>query len=520
MNLAYECLEKSVQRIPDRTAVVDGNTSAVYSYTHLNERVNALANALCSLGIEKGDRVALYLPNTPEFIIAFFANTKIGAISVPFNTMFKILELEYILNNCNAKCVIGAADQVAENILPFLDKLPSLDHIICVGELPESQGNDTIVGFDACLSDHSADFKAIDLRGDDPVSLLYTSGTTGKPKGALASHDNWVSMAALQAYQIVLMTDEDIILSGFPFSHVALALTVLPPFYVGAAVITLKRFFPGEALALMAKYNATHFMGTPTMWAYLLDEYQQNENAYDLSRLWLGESSGASLAAELCKRIQDCFGIGLVECYGATESSGTVTHTRFGHTLSGSVGWPSPGWEIKIMDNEGNELPNGEIGVLCCKGPGVVKEYWNDPNTTADKLGDGWWWSGDLAYIESGGHFDGQLYVVDREDDMIVCGGYNIYPAEVEAYLAEHPKVLQAFVVGIPDNVKGQIPKAFIVLERGEECTEEEIISFSKNVMAAYKAPRRAEFVTLDDLPQTASGKVLKRELRTMEASR
>ena len=431
--------------------------------------------------------------------------------------MFKRLELEYILNNCGAKCIIGAADRVVETVLPILKDLPSLEHIICVGDFSASQDNDRIVGFDELLSSHSGKFEAIDLRGDDAVSLLYTSGTTGKPKGALASHDNWVSMAALHAYQVVFMTDEDVILSGFPLFHVALVITVLPTFYAGAAIITMQRFFPREALALITKYNATHFMGTPTMWAYLIDEYQQDENAYDLSALWLGQCSGAPLAAELHKRIQECFGVGLVECYGATECSSTVTHTRFRHTLTGSVGWPSPGWEIKITDDDGNELPNGEIGVLCCKGPGVVKEYWNDPRMTAAKLGDGWWWSGDLAYIKNGGRFDGQLYLVDRADDMIVCGGYNIYPAEVEAFLAEHPKVLQAFVVGIPDDVKGQIPKAFIVLERGENCTEEEIVSFSKDVMAAYKAPRRAEFVTLDDLPQTASGKVLKRELRAME---
>jgi long-chain acyl-CoA synthetase len=223
------------------------------------------------------------------------------------------------------------------------------------------------------------------------------------------------------------------------------------------------------------------------------------------------------LPGDLAKQIEETFGIGLVECYGSTETASTVTHTRFNHFIHGTPGWPAPGWEIKIVDDAGEEVPKGEIGELWCKGPGVVKEYWNDPAMTAMKIHDGWWKSGDLAYVKGHSTSDGMLYIVDRKDDMLVCGGYNIYPSEVETYLANHPKILQSIVIGIPDKVKGEIPKAFIVLSPGQTATEEEIILWAKENMAAYKAPRQVVFTAMDDLPKTATGKILKRELKRME---
>lgn len=520
MNLAYYCVERNVLRIPDRKAVIDGITGETFTYTELDRKINAMANALKSLGVQKGDRVAIYLPNIPEFIVAFFANAKLGAITVPFNIMFKKLEIEYILNNSGAKCLFGASQQTAESIIPIWDQLPSLEHIISVGKMPDDVKADRVHEFHDLQSSHSPDFSTVDLDVNEPVSLLYTSGTTGRPKGALATHANWHAMARIHARQVVIMTDDDIVLIGYPFFHVALVIGVLPTLYAGATVLTMTRFFPNAALEMISRYQVSHFMGAPTMWTYMIEEYLKNKDQYDLSTLWQGQSAGGPLSAELCKRIQDVFGIGIVECYGATECSSTVTHTRFRHPTPGSPGWTTPEWEIKITDEQGNELPNGEVGELWCRGPGVIREYWNDPEMTANKIVDGWWRSGDLAYIEKGGHTDGQLYVVDRKDDMVVCGGYNIYPTEVEGYLVTHPKVLQAIVIGVPDKVKGQIPKAYIVLEPGKKATEEEIIAFSKGCMAAYKAPRKVAFVKVEDLPQTASGKILKRELRAMEEKR
>lgn len=520
MNLGYECVEKNARRIPNRLAIIDGVRGITYTYRELNAQVNAMANALQSLGIQKGDRVALYLRNVPEFIVAFMATSKIGAISVPFNIMLKKMEIEYILNHSEAKIVFGMAEETDENILPILDSLPYVEKIISVQGLAGGGSSPNVLVFEDLVKQHDPEFAAVDLPEDHGLSLLYTSGTTGKPKGALATHGGWLSQAKVNAAQVVPMTDEDLVLTGAPFFHVYVVMTVLPTLYAGATVVTLQRFFPKETLELITKYKLTHFMGTPTMWTYLIEEYTMHKDLYDVSSLRLGQCAGSSLPAELGKQIEDIFKIGLIECYGATESASSVTHTRFGHYTPGSPGWPAPGWKIKIVDSEGKDLPNGEIGELWCKGPGIIKEYWKDPQMTAAKIQDGWWKSGDLGYIKGGNHTDSLLYIVDRKDDMLVCGGYNIYPSEVESYLSENPKILQAVVIGVPDKVKGEIPKAFLVLAPDQTATKEEMILWSKGNMAAYKAPREIEFTTIDELPKTATGKILKRELKRMEVEK
>lgn len=517
MNVGYECLEKNAGRIPNRLAVIDGVLGDTFTYSQLNAKVNSMANGLRSLGMAKGDRVAIYLPNIPEFIVAFLAIAKIGAISVPFNTMLKKMEIEYILNHSGARIVIGIAEETARNILPIMDKLPSVEKIVSVQGVAGGPSHPKVLEFESVLASHEPNFTALDLSEDDGLCLLYTSGTTGKPKGALATHSIWLSQAIINASHVVPMTEEDLILTGAPFFHVYVVFTVLPTLYAGAQVVTLRRFFPKAALELITKHKVTHFMGTPTMWAYLIDEYLKNEHAYDVSSFWFGQCAGSPLPADLAKRIESIFGIGLVECYGATETSSTVTHTRFGHYTPGTPGWPAPGWQVKVVDLDGRDLPEGEIGELWCKGPGIVKEYWNDPDMTATKIQDGWWKSGDLAYVEGGGQSDCHLHIVDRKDDMLICGGYNIYPSEVESYLVRHPKVLQAVVIGIPDDLKGEIPKAFLVPAPGQTATEAEIIQWAKENMAAYKAPRQVVFTTIDDLPKTATGKILKRELKRQE---
>jgi long-chain acyl-CoA synthetase len=517
MNLSHECLEKNASRIPFRPAVIDGVGGGVYTYAELDAKVNSLANALQSMGVQKGDRVAIYLRNIPEFIVAFLAVTKVGAISVPFNIMLKKMEIEYILNHSGARIMFGMAGETNENVLPIWQDLPTLEKIIAVQGKVGDGSDSRVLDYEELLAGNSTAFKAVDVAPDDGLTLLYTSGTTGKPKGALATHQGWLSQSVLNSSHVVPMTEEDLVLTGAPFFHVYVVFTVLPTLYAGACVVTLQRFFPKESLELITKHRITHFMGTPTMWAYLIEEYLKNPGKYDVSSFWFGQCAGSLLPGDLAKQIEETFGIGLVECYGSTETASTVTHTRFNHFIHGTPGWPAPGWEIKIVDDAGEEVPKGEIGELWCKGPGVVKEYWNDPAMTAMKIHDGWWKSGDLAYVKGHSTSDGMLYIVDRKDDMLVCGGYNIYPSEVETYLANHPKILQSIVIGIPDKVKGEIPKAFIVLSPGQTATEEEIILWAKENMAAYKAPRQVVFTAMDDLPKTATGKILKRELKRME---
>jgi len=520
MNLSQECIEKNAGRIPDRPAIIDGTNGATYTYAELNAKVNSTANALLSLGVQKGDRVALYTRNVPEFIVAFLANAKIGAISVPFNIMLRKMEIEYILNHSGARILFGMKAETDENVMPIWENLPNLEKIISVQGTAGDGTDPRVLPFEEFIANHKPEFTAVDLDENDGLSLLYTSGTTGKPKGALATHGSWLTQAATNASHVVPMTEEDRILTGAPYFHVYVVFTVLPTLYAGATVVTLPRFFPKETLELITKYRGTHFMGTPTMWAYLIEEYIKNKDKYDISGFWFGQCAGSLLPADLAKQIQEVFGIGLVECYGSTETSSTVTHTRFNHFVAGTPGWPAPGWEIKIVDDDGNEVPEGQIGELWCKGPGIIKEYWNDPGMSETKIHDGWWKSGDLGYVQGKNHSDSLLYIVDRKDDMLVCGGYNIYPSEVESYLTNHPKILQAIVIGIPDKVKGEIPKAFIVLTPGETAVEDEIIQWAKANMAAYKAPRRVEFTTIDELPKTATGKILKRELKRVEVEK
>jgi long-chain acyl-CoA synthetase len=520
MNLSQECIEKNAQRIPNRPAIIDGHSGVIYTYAELNAKVNAMANALHTLGIEKGDRVALYMRNVPEFIVAFLAIAKVGAISVPFNIMLRKMEIEYILNHSQARILFGMKEETDENVMPILDSLPSLEKIISVQGVAGGGTNTNVLLYEDLLSSNGTEFTALDMDENDGLCLLYTSGTTGKPKGALSTHGSWLTQASMNASHVVPMTEEDRILTGAPYFHVYVVFTVLPTLYAGAAVVTLQRFFPKQTLELITKYQGTHFMGTPTMWAYLIEEYMKNSEQYDISSFWFGQCAGSLLPSELAKQIQEVFGIGLVECYGSTETSSTVTHTRFNHFVPGTPGWPAPGWKIKIVDDDGKEMPEGEIGELCCKGPGIIKEYWNDPEMTATKINDGWWKSGDLGYVRGKDHADSLLFIVDRKDDMLVCGGYNIYPSEVESYLTKHPKVLQAIVIGVPDRVKGEIPKAFVVLSPGQTAEEDEIIQWAKGNMAAYKAPRQVEFTTIDELPKTATGKILKRELKRMEVEK
>ena len=524
MNLAHLCLERSAARLPDRAAIVDCDSGASYTYRDLNQRVNALANALLGLGVRRGDRVGIYLRNTPEFIFAFMANAKIGAVSVPFNIMFKRAEIAYILNDSGCTALWACGEEGGQNVLPFLGDFPQLEQVVLVGDPPADAAAAQIPAgkqahrFADLVAANPKQFEAVPVSPDEPLSILYTSGTTGRPKGAVATHANWRSAVELSAYQIVPMTDDDRVLTGGPFFHVYFVIGVLPTLLVGAAVVTLKRFFADRTLEAIGTHKVSHFMGPPTMWVYLLDEFQKNADRYDLSTLWQGQSAGAALSAELGRRIESTFNIHHVECYGATECSSTVTHTRLAHLTPGSPGWTTPGWEIRITDDSGKELPNGEIGELWCRGPGVIKEYWNDAAMTRERIVDGWWRSGDLGYISEGGHTDGQLYIVDRKTDMIVCGGFNIYPREVEEYMHQHPGISQAVVIGAPDAARGEVPKAYVILKPGANASPEEIIQYCKDNMAAYKAPRSVQIVTLDDLPKTASGKILKRELRAQES--
>jgi len=493
-------IEFNAGRIPEWTAVIDGDTGERYSHRRFNELVDSLAGSLVGAGIKKGDRVGIYLPNSPAYLLAYFAVAKTGAVAVPFNIIYRSREIEYILNNSRAQFLIAAAEEYRAWVLPIRERLPHLQQVVVVGGAAPGA-----VELEEFMSGGGA-FTAVDCRPEDPVTILYTSGTTGRPKGAVLTHGNFLENARLNGCYVLHINDQDLFHTGTPFCHIFFVLTVLGPLYVGAGVVTARRFYPEQALQIISRYRVTHFAGVPTMYIYMLAAREKGD--YDLRAWRFAQSAGASMPAEHIKEIEERFGVSFCECYGSTETSSTVTFGRLGHGKPGSIGLPARGWEVKVVDEKGELCPSGEVGELWVRGPGVFKEYWEMPEETRASFTGRWFHTGDMARYDEDGYF----YIVDRKKDMLICGGYNIYPREVEEVLYTHPAVLEAVVLGVPDAVKGEIPKAFIVLKDGMQLSEEELTAFCKQRMAPYKVPRSVEFVA--GLPKGPSGKILKTVLR------
>lgn len=504
MNLA-QIIEKHERRTPHRPAVISEQIQ--WSWQEFHVQVKRLGNALRKLGVGKGERVAVYLPNSPEYLVTYFAIAEIGAIAVPFNIMFKRSEITYIVNNSRAKILVAAADQAAEHVQNIRDRLPTLEHLIVVGE----HQLENAFSYQQLLSENDDNLQMVDCAPDDVVTILYTSGTTGQPKGAMLTHANFYDNGELNGSYTLHINDQDSFLTGTPFCHIFFVLTVLGPMFKGGAVVTMPRFFPDKALELISKYQVTHFAGVPTMYIYMLQTYKADPDKYDLSSWRFAQSAGAAMPAEYVKEIENCFKVGFCECYGSTETSSTCTYGRLGHGKPGSIGLPADTWEVQIVDEGNQAVDVGAVGEIIVKGPGVFKGYWDMPEATAAAFTGEWFHTGDLGRADE----DGYLYVVDRIKDMLICGGYNIYPREIEEVLYTHPAVLEAAVIGIPDAAKGEIPKAYITLKpNGERMSEGDMIAFCKERVAAYKVPRIVEFV--EELPKNATGKILKRALKEL----
>ncbi|HHT46519.1 MAG TPA: acyl--CoA ligase [Firmicutes bacterium] len=501
MNIS-KMVETHALRNPDRDAVIAEDI--VLSWKDFNLKINCLGSALLQLGVKKGDRVALYLPNSPEYLISYFAVTRIGAVVVPLNIMYKSTEIKYIINNSRASIFIAPAKEVRENILGILDQLPTIRHLIVIGEEIE----DTLDFSQLIHDNNNYSLETLDCAPDDIVTIMYTSGTTGTPKGAVLTHSNFWEQARLMAHYVLHINDQDRFLPATPFTHIFFVFGVLGPIYKGAAIVILPRFFPDKALEWISKFKVTHFCGVPTMYIQMLHHYNENKEKYNLHSWRFAQSAGAAMPEELISQVEANFGVGYCECYGSTETSTTCTYERLGHVKPGSIGLPPHNWQVKIVDDFNREVPLGEVGEILVKGPGLFKEYWEMPEETAAAFtDDGWFHTEDLAYADK----DGYMYMVGRKKEMIICGGYNIYPREIEDLLYTHPAVLEAAVIGIPDETRGEIPKAFIALNSKMQVDADEIISFCKNRIAAYKVPRIVEFVS--ELPKSATGKILKQKL-------
>jgi len=512
LNLAV-LLEDSARNVPDRTAVICGEVRLTYA--ELNAKANQVANALKNYGIEKGDKVALSSPNLPFFPVIYYGILKTGATVVPMNVLFKAREVAYHLSDSDARlffCFEGTPDlpmgveglkgfEAAENCEKF---------VLITSDAQKESPYSNAETFQKFIENESTTFETEITNENDTAVILYTSGTTGQPKGAELTHLNVVMNARLSD-TMYPRRDADVHLLTLPLFHsFGQVVQMNAGFYNRATLVLLPRFSAEDALALMDKYDVTIFAGVPTMyWALLHHPGAEKFDLEKISRnLRLCKSGGASLPVEVLKGFEEKFKTKITEGYGLSETSPVAVFNRYGETRPGSIGFPVWGVEVKIVDENGKEVADGEIGEICIRGHVVMKGYYKRPEATHATIRNGWLHSGDVGRRDA----EGYIYISDRVKDMILRGGFNVYPREIEEFLMTHEAVSLCAVIGVPSDEHGEEIKAVVVRKDGKDVSERELIEFCKANMASYKYPRFVEF--RESLPMTATGKILKRELR------
>ncbi len=512
LNLAV-LLEDSVRNSPDKFAVICGG--AKFTYKEINESANQVANALKNLGIKAGEKVALSCPNLPFFPIVYYGILKAGAVVVPLNVLLKGREIAYHLDNSDAKayfCFEGTSDlPMSEYGFEGFSQVDGCEHFIVLN-FDESAGapDENSKTFTDLIKDQPKEFASAITSSEDTAVILYTSGTTGQPKGAELTHLNMILNARLSDTMYEKF-ENDVHLITLPLFHsYGQSVQMNAGFYNQATLILLPRFTPEDALGLMEKHGVTIFAGVPTMyWAIL--NYPKADN-FDLKKistnLRLCSAGGSPLPVEVLKNFEKKLDAIIIEGYGLSETSPVATFNKMDARRAGSVGFPVWGVEVRIVDEDGNDVANGEIGEIIIRGHNVMKGYYKKPEATNETIKDGWLHSGDVGRFDA----DGYLYISDRVKDMILRGGFNVYPRELEEVLMTHEAVSLCAVIGIPHDEFGEEIKAYIVKKEGAGATENEIVEWCRENMAGYKYPRFVEF--REYLPMTATGKILKRELR------
>ncbi|HWJ65535.1 MAG TPA: long-chain fatty acid--CoA ligase [Nocardioides sp.] len=510
-------LENSAQAYPDRTAVVFGDTRL--SYPQVNGAANQVANLLVSRGIQPGDKVALSCPNLPYFTIIYYGILKAGATVVPLNVLLKGREVAYHLGDSDAKAYFafqGTPDlAIGAEAYAGFQEADGCEHFFMVTADPTApspiEGTET---FGQALAGQAPTFDSVDVDDDDTAVILYTSGTTGQPKGAELRHRNMRDNALSGKALFGADADQpDTYLCVLPLFH-SFGQTVIQngAFAFGGTVVMLPRFEAAPAIGLMLKESVTFFAGVPTMYWGLLNALDETVDVKALAaNLRVAVAGGAALPVEVHHQFEERFGVTILEGYGLSETSPVASFSRLGEPVRvGSIGTPIPGVEMKLIDPESwDEVKDPDaIGEIAIKGHNIMKGYYKRPDATAEAIdADGWFRSGDLGRKDA----DGWYYIVDRSKDMIIRGGFNVYPREIEEVLLTHPAISLAAVIGVPHESHGEEIKAFVILKPGASATADEIVAWGKEQMAAYKYPRIVELV--EALPMTATGKILKREL-------
>ncbi|MCF8033030.1 MAG: long-chain fatty acid--CoA ligase [Desulfarculaceae bacterium] len=497
MNIA-KLLTDTAARLPERPAVIFGNRQMTYA--ELDQRTDALAWGLKEQGLKPGQVCVLMMPNSPEWVVCYYALAKLGAAVLPVNFLYRSGELKHIFSDSGAVAFIGHADHLAY-AGPVLEEMPQIAIRAAAGEAPEGY-----MTLDSLMRDQGK-YPTHPAEDDDTWAIIYTSGTTGLPKGAMLTHQNLASNA--MTISDMRSTDHDAACLGvLPLFHIYGQTSSLnASVYLGLTIRLWEHFDPDETFAAIQEMDKAILIAVPTIYNRLAEMAVQNPPKR--SCLQFAISGGASLPVEVLKRFEKAYGATIYEGYGLTECSPVCVENPYGKTTKpGSIGLPIPGFEAMVVDSQDQAVPQGEVGELVVKGPGVMKGYLNQPEATADTLRGGWLHTGDLARRDE----DDYIYIVDRKKEMIIRGGYNVYPREIEEVLYQHPAVLEAAVLGVPHEDLGEEIAAMVALRPGVQATPEELRDFVKQLVAPYKYPRIVRL--MDELPKTHTGKVLKRAIK------
>ena len=491
LNLA-SIVAESAGRAPGAVAVRLGDNEMTYA--ELDDRSARLAALLRDKGLQRGDRVGVMLPNVLEFPIAYYGVLRAGGVVVPMNVLLKRREIAFYLEDSGARLLLawhGFAEEAANG----------------AGDAGVEMIEVEPTSFAGLIAGHEPLAEIAETDEDDTAVILYTSGTTGKPKGAELTHFNLSRNSDIASRTTCEIKQGDVVLGALPLFHsFGQTVSMNASLRVGATLTLLPKFEPADALEIMQREGVTHFYGVPTMYGALL--HHPGREDFDVGSLRICITGGASMPVEVLRGFEQAFDCELLEGYGLSETSPVASTNHPGRPRKpGSIGTPLEEVEMKVVDEDDNEVAQGEIGEIVIRGHNVMKGYWQRPDATAEAMRGGWFHSGDMARIDEDGYF----FIVDRKKDLIIRGGYNVYPREVEEVLYEHPKIREAAVLGVPHDEWGEEIGAAVVLHEGEELSPAEVSEYVKERIAAYKYPRLVWF--MDELPKGPTGKILKREI-------
>ncbi|MCG7336269.1 long-chain-fatty-acid--CoA ligase [Sporosarcina sp. ACRSM] len=493
-----DTLRATATRLPNREAIYD--ESRRMTYGQLDQEVTNLAKGLIRIGVTSGDRVAVALTNSCEYVTAFFAIARVGAVLIPLNPFFSKEESVYILQQAEAKALFCDTESYYSELSQETETLSTLISV-------RFQAADYMNYTELLVGHNSEEVRVAPT--EDLFAIMFTSGTTGRPKGAMLTHEN-VLFSAMAGSERMKCTEEDVFLIPNPLFHVMGVTFILRATYCGGKLVIMQKYSVKTALSLIETEKVTVHPGVPTM--FILELNSPDFNNYDLSSLRTGEMAAAPCPVEIVKQIRSKMNCNVLVAYGSTETAATLTMTGFDDddTLrSETVGRPVHGVEVKVVDDHRKECAVGAVGELVCKGPGVTKGYYKMPEETVKVIDhEGWFYTGDMATIDENGY----VRIVGRKKELIIRGGYNIYPRELEEALHQHPAIADAAVIGLPDELFGELTCACIVLKENITTTEEQLLAYMKERLVKYKVPDK--FIILDKLPITASGKISKLKLK------